>query len=302
MSPGDIAAALGGACRSGAWWRCRCPVHGSRGATLALRDGERGLIVKCFADCDPRDIFAELRRRGLVVGPRNGGGDGLQPDLKAIRRRREAEVTERRRRIEDARRHWEAARDARGSPVVRYLAGRGIILPLPPSLRWEPRCWHREARGELPAMVARVDNIDGEPIGVHRTYLAPDDRGQWRRRDRASLGPIGGGAVRLTPTAETMMIGEGLETCLAAMQACALPAWAALSTSGLRALVLPPIVREIMILADNDANGAGAAAARDAARRWLSEGRAVRLAMPAQPESDINDVLLASAETRDVAA
>ena len=33
MTAGEIAAA-------GAWWRCRCPVHGSRGATLALRDGD----------------------------------------------------------------------------------------------------------------------------------------------------------------------------------------------------------------------------------------------------------------------
>jgi hypothetical protein len=50
---GEIAAALGGACRSGAWWRCRCPAHDGRGASLALRNGERGLIVNCFAGCDP---------------------------------------------------------------------------------------------------------------------------------------------------------------------------------------------------------------------------------------------------------
>jgi hypothetical protein len=36
----EIAKALGGAHRSGEWWRCRCPVHSSRGATLGLRDGE----------------------------------------------------------------------------------------------------------------------------------------------------------------------------------------------------------------------------------------------------------------------
>ncbi len=42
MTAAEIAAALGGGHRSGAWWRCRCPVHGSRGPTLALRDHERG--------------------------------------------------------------------------------------------------------------------------------------------------------------------------------------------------------------------------------------------------------------------
>ena len=37
----------------------------------------------------------------------------------------------------------------------------------------------------------------------------------------------------LAPAHETLLVGEGVETCLAAMQATAQPAWAALSTSGL---------------------------------------------------------------------
>ena len=60
MIAAKIAAALGGAHRSGAWWRCRCPAHGSIGATLALRDGERRLLLKCFGGCHPRDVLDEL--------------------------------------------------------------------------------------------------------------------------------------------------------------------------------------------------------------------------------------------------
>ena len=56
------------------------------------------------------------------------------------------------------------------------------------------------------------------------------------------------------------------------------PTWAALSTSGLRALALPPEVRQVMILADGD--DAGDAAAVAAAERWLNEGRSVRIARP----------------------
>src|SRR4030081_2939824 len=67
MTAIEIARSLGGGSRSGDWWRCRCPVHGSRGATLALRDGERGLIVECFGGCDRRDVLTELRRRGLFA-------------------------------------------------------------------------------------------------------------------------------------------------------------------------------------------------------------------------------------------
>jgi len=180
-------------------------------------------------------------------------------------------------------------------------------MPLLPSLRWAPRCWHAKARRWVPAMVARVDDIAGGLIGVHRTWLDRDAAGQWHRRDRASLGPIGGGAVRLAEPHETLLLGEGIETCLAAMQACGLPAWAALSTSGMIALALPPIVRNVVILADHDANGAGERAARTAAARWLAEGRRVRLALPPEPDTDFNDLLLGrgharSAEAHDVAA
>ena len=88
-----------------------------------------------------------------------------------------------------------------------------------------------------------------------------------------------------------LMVGEGIETCLTAMQATAMPAWVALSTSGVAALLLPPEVRHVIILADNDASGAGELAARTAAARWLGEGRRVRIATPAQPGTDMADVL-----------
>jgi hypothetical protein len=68
VTPSEITAAPSAAQRSGDWWRYRCPVHISHGATLAIRGGDRGLIVKCFAGCDPRVVIAELRRHGLIEG------------------------------------------------------------------------------------------------------------------------------------------------------------------------------------------------------------------------------------------
>jgi hypothetical protein len=177
-------------------------------------------------------------------------------------------------------------------------------MPVPPSLRWAPRCWHREARAWLPAIVARVDGLDGELIGVHRTYLDREATGQWHRRDRASLGPIGGGAVRLAPAAQILLIGEGIETVLAAECATGLPGWAALSTSGLMGLILPPAARSIIIVADHDASGAGEKAARIAAARWHLERRRVSVWMSPRPGEDANDLLCAAMalEARDVAA
>ena len=84
------------------------------------------------------------------------------------------------------------------------------------------------------------------------------------------LGPCRGGAVRLAAPGDVLMVGEGIETCLAAMQATGHPAWAALSTSGLRALDLPEDVRDVIVLADGD--DAGEAAARDCAMAMEAGG------------------------------
>ena len=176
--------------------------------------------------------------------------------------------------------------------MADYLAGRGITVAVPPVLRWALSL-RRPDGTSGPAMVARVDGIDGELIGVHRTWL---DRGPyriWRRRDRAMLGRAAGGAVRLAPVAETLLIGEGIETTAASMTATGLPGWAALSAGGIEALILPslPLASTAVILADNDMNGRGERAARTAAARWVAEGRKVKVAMPPEPSTDFADVL-----------
>jgi putative DNA primase/helicase len=276
-----IARALGGACRSGEWWRCRCPVHKSRGSTLALKDGARGLVVKCFAGCDACDVLAELRRLGSL----DDRPCDSATSCPTVGRENDA------RRMDRVHRIWNATRDARGSPVVRYLAGRGITIPLPPPLRWAPRCCHPSGI-YLPAMIAAIVDVDGRLIGVHRTYLRSDGSGKAEVEPaKAMLGRAAGGAVRLGEPGETLLIAEGLETGLSVMQATSQPVWAAVSTSGLGGLALPPGVYNIVILADHDANGSGERAAQTAAARWLVEGRRVRIAIPPEPGTDFNDVL-----------
>ncbi len=294
MSAAEIARALGGARRgAGGWHYCRCPAHDDRSPSLSLRDGERALIVRCWAGCDPRDVLAELRRRRLIAGEPER--DHRRPDRARMAHQREAAARDLAGRIVLARRVWNAARSARESPVARYLRSRGIEIP-PPCLRWAPRCWHGKAGRCLAAMVAAIVDAFGELIGVHRTYLRPDGSGKANvEPEKAMLGRAAGGAVRLAPPDETLLVGEGVETCLAAMQATSQPAWAALSTAGLVALALPASVRSVVILADHDPSGAGERAARTAAARWLAEGRRVRIALPPEPGADFADVLLGRA-------
>ena len=292
MTAAEIASALGSARRSGQWWRCVCPVHGSRtgrSLSLSLRDHPRGLAVRCHAGCRRDDVIAELRQRGLLAGY----SGGVRPAPVTPRSDRRTHDYAGRREI--SRRIWGEARDARGTPVERYLASRGITLSVPQSLRWAPRCRHPSGI-YLPATIARIDNVDDEVIGIHRTFLQPDGSRKANVEPvKAMLGRAAGGAVRLARAAETLVIGEGIETCLAAMQVTGLPEWAALSTSGMMALLLPPIVGDVLIAVDRDASGAGERAARTAGHRWLAEGRRVRLLIPHVLGADAADLILIEA-------
>jgi hypothetical protein len=286
MRADEIAAALDGR-REGRNWRCRCPVHG--GCSLSLREGHSALLVRCWAGCETRDVLAELRRLHLIAGQ----GDSARP---ATTNAHGGDHEDFARRIALAQRIWHAARSARGSPIARYLSSRGITMPPPPSLRWAARCRHPSGI-YLPAMVARIDNVDGVLIGIHRTFLRPDGNGKADiNPEKAMLGRAAGGAVRLAPAAETLLVGEGIESALYGMVATGLPGWAALSAAGIEAAELPPEVHNVVIAVDRDRTGAGERSARRAAGRWFAGGRRVRLIIPNRIGVDANDLLR---ETRD---
>jgi hypothetical protein len=289
MNAEQITVALGGRWDAAQGF-ARCPAHDDRHPSLSLADGRDGrLLVKCHAGCDGRTVLGALRRRGLLNGSGKSGLANLATSRLARRCVDDAE------KIGKARRLWECGSEARRSPVEHYFASRGIGLRPPSSLRWVRLCWHPSG-ARHPAMLGRIDNIEGELIGVLRTYLRIDGSGKMLVEPvRAILGHAAGGAVRLAPADDVLMVAEGIETALAAMQACSMPAWAALSTSGLMSLILPRVVRTVVILADHDHSGAGERAARTAAQRWLAQDRQVRIAMPPWPGSDFNDVLVGKA-------
>jgi hypothetical protein len=171
---------------------------------------------------------------------------------------------------------WQNARLAMGTPVETYLLSRGINLPPPPAIRFHEGLKHPS--GHIwPAMVALVTNgVDGTPVAVHRTFLAPDGRGKAPAQpQKMMLGPCRGGAVRMGDLVGALMIGEAIETCLTAMQSNGFAAWAALSPSGLRSLQLPNDVVDIIVLVESD--DAGEVTARECALRWTREGRRVRV-------------------------
>ena len=275
-----IAKALGGH-KTGSGWSAQCPAHDDQTPSLSINAGRNGkVLVHCHAGCKQRDVIAALRERGLWK-------------RYPARKNKDRAVDDERKRSALALTIWRTCRPAEATLVETYLAARGITLPLPDALRFHSRLRHR-AGGGWPAMVALVTNgVDGTPLAIHRTYLARDGADKAPIDEpKMMLGPCRSGVVRLATPGDVLMVGEGIETCLAAMQATGNPAWAALSTSGLRSLELPTSIRDVIVLADGDA--AGEAAAREAAWRWKRQGRRVRIARPPRG-MDFNDMLLARA-------
>jgi len=280
-----LARALGGR-RAGAGWTARCPAHDDRTPSLAIGEAENGkVLVRCHAGCDQELVIGALRSLGLW--PETSRPFWPQTSRIELKREPDREDGER---SAAALAIWHSANRANATPVETYLRSRGLRLLGAARLRFHPGLKHRSG-GIWPAMVALVTRgSDDEPLAIHRTYLAYDGLGKAPVcPSKMMLGPCRGGAVRLARPGEPLMVGEGIETCLAAMLATGHPAWAALSTSGQRALDLPNGVRDVIVLADGD--DPGNAAARDCAQRWKREGRRVRIARPPQG-MDFNDLLL----------
>ena len=291
VSAETLARALRGR-KTGSGWMARCRAHDDREPSLAIRESSDGkVLVHCHAGCGQDRVIEALRSRGLWTV--NGAHASNRPEARdADKKQLDYHDNERKR---SALAIWCSAKRSEGTVVETYLTSRGIRLPLPETICWHSGLKHPSGT-TWPAMVALVTRgTDDLPVAVHRTFLAQDGTGKAPvDPQKMMLGPCRGGAVRLAPATDVLMLGEGIETCLAAMQATGHPAWAALSTTGLMALNLPQSVGDVIVLADGDE--AGKAAARGAALRWKREGRHVRIAYPPQG-MDFNDMLLGRAPT-----
>jgi phage/plasmid primase-like uncharacterized protein len=302
MNAHDITKALGGDWL-GSFGKVPGPGHSSKDRSVKVLDGADGeIIVHGFAADDWRDIKAAWRAQGLL--PEWERPEHVDPGEKE-RRRRQAQERQKQREAQDQAEAakktetfmtiWRSARPAKGSVVETYARGRGITIELPLSIRCAGSIKHNPTGLFLPAMVAPVQNVAGKIAGGHRTILTSDGRKKAPvSQNKMMLGPCAGGAVRLAAAAPKLAIAEGIETALSFMQATGIPTWAALSTSGIKNIVLPGIVREVVVAADND--DAGKAAAAVAAKRFATEGRTAHIVLPPGDADDFNTALQQNSE------
>ena len=255
----EQAARAAGAIQRGAELRLPCPVHDRSPETLALRQGRVGPIWHCHAGCDPADVRDALLAAGIIrpCGPDTADTTPRRQDT----RKPPAWIA----------RAWRSAIPITNTPAAAYLRARRLSPPWPAELRWDPR---------RRRMLARV--ILGDVLrGLHATALPS--------RERRTYGPVRGAAVRLAAFDGLLAFAEGIETALAYSTLTGIPAWAALSSSGLQHAALPDGLQSLAIAADFD--GAGLLAAERLERRARDAGIEVRIHLPPRHRTDWADIL-----------
>jgi hypothetical protein len=198
-------------------------------------------------------------------------------------------------RIQSAQNIWNEASEYPDQRVGDYLASRALRLPehlFGSQLRYHAQCPFRdENTGQtlrVPCLIAAFRSIGDDTItGIHRIRVDQPER--WPKTSRMMLGIVKHSAIKLGPVGPTLAVGEGLETCLAAMQIGHGPCWALGSVGNINFFPVVDGVTEIQILLE--AGDASRRAFKMCGSRWWKAKRKVTKIRPTAG-SDINDALM----------
>lgn len=298
--------------KSGTEFAGLCPFHDEKTPSFTVND--RKQFFHCFGCGQHGDVIGfVIRRQGL--GFREAlellESQGGLRHLQAARPAPPAPKAEQREDLDKAQRIAALWAECRWDPTIaRYLMGRAIVPPStyggcdahvndgwPADLLFHPALWHGLEKRRLPAMVAAMRPVPGGPIvALHRTYLRIEGAKVVKagtESDKRMFGNIAGAAIWLSPVADRMVVGEGIETSLSAMQLFRRAGWAAGSAAALKSVDPPFEADDIIVAADwNAKNRTGERWAFKARAKW-GIGRTVAVKVPdlrERPKADFNDV------------
>jgi hypothetical protein len=266
---------------------CPVPGHGKgrgdRCPSLRIADGHSSLLIHCFGRCKPRDVLAELKRRGLLADA---------PASRAARRERapapNSGISDR-----EQRQHakaawlWRHRRPLEGTCAERYLReARGYAGSIPATLAFLPPTKPEHS----PALITAFGLPDEREPGtlaapcavdsVHLTLLRPDGTSKADvEHPKLVVGRPLGRPIALAPANDLLglVICEGIEDTLSAHQATGLGAWAAGSAGFMPALAgaVPDHIECVTVYAHPDK--AGQDGARALAAALINRNKEVRV-------------------------
>lgn len=285
----EVAARVVALRTAGAEWVACCPFHADRSPSFTIYDG--GRRFHCFGCGAGGDVLDFVQRAYAVTLPEAARmlttGDVPRQALPVQRPFSNGEKADF---AHSARAIWNRSEPPLGTVADVYLTCRGLAPPYPPSLRFARLPYGN--LGPLPCLVAAVQDVAGEVIGIQRIWLAHDGQGKADvAKPKLSLGQVKGGAIRLGDLDGTgcLTVCEGPEDGLSLVEMLGGPVWVAAGASFLPAMQFPPEVRSIVIGADNDP--AGREAADKAARAFAERGLTVRIIRPLAGFKDFNEEL-----------
>lgn len=255
-----LVAALGGTW-SGYRALCRCPAHADRTPSLSVRQGDRGILVKCFAGCQSTDVLREIARIARI--PPTCPPDHADRDVRPTA---------------NIHRIWNAGFDTSGTLAEKYLHQRGIGESFA-NLRYHPRCpkGPRPLTTFSPALLVGVHDAAGL-LAIQRIFLGVEAT----HTDKLMIGRPGAGAWRgRSPANGQLAIAEGFETAARFSMLTGIPCWATLGAARLPLIRLPDGLTELIIAEDDDREGAAAAARAVAA--YARYGLTIRRMPPPRP-------------------
>ncbi|WP_176593187.1 toprim domain-containing protein [Sphingobium sp. EM0848] len=227
---------------------CRCPAHADNHPSLSLRQGDRGILVHCFAGCQVEDILRELGRLG-AHGPATPPSTAPRPQ------------------VGNPHRIWEEGRGVKSTLAEHYLFSRSLPPDLP-DLRFHPRCPYlpRPRTVFLPALLVALR--EGQMLrAIQRIFLDPRTA---RYTHKRMLGVPGNAAWRSAPATDVLAIAEGFEDAAAFSLLHFIPCWAGMGTERLIQMQIPLSVRTLLIAEDD--NGPGRLAAGKAVTHYARPG------------------------------
>jgi hypothetical protein len=230
----DLVGALGGNW-SGYSAMCCCPAHSDATPSLSLRQGDRAILVHCFAGCDSADVLRALK----AVVPGKSYAFRSAPD----RTFNSTEI---------ACGLWAQARSVAGTWGEAYCDYRAITGRYD-DLRFHPHCpkGKKPATVFLPALLVGVR--EGRDIkAVQRIFLRPRGEGY---TGKLMIGNPQAGSWQGQHPGKTLAIAEGFESAARFADLHGIPTWASLGAARLDLCLLPDETEELLIAEDNDDEG-----------------------------------------------
>ncbi|MDT0576376.1 virulence-associated protein E [Croceicoccus sp. F390] len=261
----DIVAGLRGKWH-GSYAMCRCPAHADSRPSLSIRQGQRGILVHCFAGCKNQDVLQAISRTQRVF-------NSPVPKFQANTSK------------ENARRIWDQGTEICGTLAEAYLRSRKLS-PTTRDLRYHHGCPFGRKPDTLfrPALLVAVR--EGLNLkAIQRIALGPEGL---THKGKYMLGRPGMASWSPTFSGTTLALAESMEDAAAYTKLKGPPCWSTLGAERLPLVRIPDSVTTLVIAEDN--NRVGRLGALAAVSAHASETRRVLRDPPPRTATDWAEV------------